>query len=184
MSDEHDFALVLNGLPEAPPVLLGITFTMEDGLPIAFCEIQAAGLGHALALGIRTVEVCGQTVLRIIDEDLVTLGDIARRVGASREAIRRYSTADRGPGGFPPPATPRRDGATFYRWTEVAAWFDVNYRDLARAEGGAGSAGAGFLSDRYASTLAYANLLLQARNLRGIDGGDPLIDLIAEGLPA
>ena len=55
------------------------------------------------------------------DEDLVTLGEIADRVGRSREAVRLWSLGRTGPGGFPPPV----DGGlstAFYRWSQVAPW--------------------------------------------------------------
>jgi transcriptional regulator with XRE-family HTH domain len=170
MTVEHVFTLVLNRIPDGSPAIGGATFEIQDGLATAYCERWADTLGQALATAIADIEACGASPLRIVDEDLVTLADIARRVDVSRETLRRYASGDRGPGGFPPPAAPGRRGAAFYRWTEVSAWLLMHY--AMRSD-----------SEAYASGLAYANLLLQARNLRGGDDGDPILRLIAEGLP-
>ena len=108
-------------------------------------------MAEAIASAVRNVESTGMVVLRVVDEDLWTLGDIADRIGRSREAVRRYATGARGPGCFPPPANPDREGTVFYRWSEVAPWLreklglDIPDPDPA---------------------LVVANLILQARQYR------------------
>lgn len=170
---EHIFTIVLDRLPEPPyngDLLSDTSFGMEDGHPIAAFDREAPSLGEAIYSAIMDLAAQNLQALRIVDEDLLTLADIARRAGCSREAVRRYSTAQRGPGGFPPPVTlGRPGGSTFYRWTEVAAWLRVN-TDLAADV------------DSYALELAYANQLLQARSLCHAGGADALLGLIREGL--
>jgi hypothetical protein len=140
-------------------------FGLEQGLSIAEFDREAPTLADAIASAVRAVESAGLVALRVLDEDLVTLADIAERIGQSRESVRRYATGERGTGGFPPPANPGRDGTVFYRWSEVAPWVrehlgvDVPDTDLA---------------------LVVANLVLQARQHRGqVAHMSALSDLLA-----
>ncbi|MFI5934501.1 hypothetical protein [Actinoplanes sp. NPDC051494] len=95
----------------------------------------------------------------------MTLADVADRLGQSRESVRRYATGDRGPGGFPPPVNPARDGTLFYRWSEVAPWVrDRLDLDVPDAN----------------PTLVMANLVLQARGVVGrVEGAPALTGLLA-----
>ncbi|HEX6076633.1 MAG TPA: hypothetical protein VFZ32_15390 [Micromonosporaceae bacterium] len=126
-------------------------FGIEQRMPIAQFDREAATLADAVASAVRDLESVGLTALRVIDEDLVTLADIANRIGQSRESVRRYVTGERGPGGFPPPVNPAREGTVFYRWSEVAPWI----RSRLRTE----------VSD-VDPALVVANLVLQARQHR------------------
>jgi len=126
-------------------------FGVEHGIAIAEFDRDAPTLADAIASAVIAVESTGLQALRVIDNDLLTLADIADRVGQSRESIRRYATGQRGDGGFPPPVTPGRDGATFYRWSEVAPWLRERL-DLAVQDPD--------------PVLVVANLILQARQHR------------------
>jgi hypothetical protein len=97
-------------------------FGVEHDLPIAQFDREAPALADAIASAVRDVESAGLRVLRVLDEDLLTLADIGDRIGQSRESIRRYATGKRGGGGFPLPVNPGREGTVFYRWSEVAPW--------------------------------------------------------------
>jgi hypothetical protein len=141
------------------------TFGTERGVPIVEFDREATSLAEAVASAVRDLEDADMTAIRVVDEDLVTLADIADRVGQSRESIRRYATGDRGPGGFPPPVNPSRDGTVFYRWSEAAPWLcqtlglDVPEVDPA---------------------LVVANLVLQARQLVSrVERASALTDLLA-----
>ncbi len=62
-------------------------------------------------------------ILRIEEDDLATMSDIARRSGRSAESVRLLVNGKRGPGGFPP-AAGRLDARTkVWRWTDVGRWF-------------------------------------------------------------
>lgn len=155
--DERD-ALFAAGCDDA-------AFSMEQGLSIAEFDREAPTLADAIVSAVRDIESARLVVMRVRDEDLVTLADIGDRVGQSRESIRRYATGERGPGGFPPPVNPGREGTVFYRWSEVAPWvrehLAVNVPDVAAA-------------------LIVANLILQARRIQGqVDNMDALRDLLA-----
>jgi predicted transcriptional regulator len=64
-------------------------------------------------------------VLRIEPDDLVTMSDIAERLGRTRESVRLLVAGERGPGDFPPPLSHLRTRNRLWRWSEVAAWAGV-----------------------------------------------------------
>ena len=67
--------------------------------------------------------VTGARVVHLEPDDLVTMSEIAERVGRTRESVRLLISGDRGSGGFPPPATHFRGRQRMWRWQEVAVWF-------------------------------------------------------------
>jgi hypothetical protein len=128
-----------------------VIFGAENGLPIAEFDREASSLTEAIVSAVRSVESVGLVPVRVIDQDLLTLADIADRIGQSRESVRRYATGERGPGGFPPPVNPVRDGTVFYRWSEVVPWIQ-EHLDVDVSDG--------------ELALVVANLVLQARQHR------------------
>jgi hypothetical protein len=139
-------------------------FGMDGGLPVAEFDREAPTLADAIASAVRDIESVGPKVLRVIDQDLLTLADIAQRIGQSRESVRRYAAGTRGSGGFPPPANPTRDGTQFYRWSEVAPWVRDNLGlDVPDSD----------------PALVVANLVLQARQHRNrVENLSALSDLL------
>jgi hypothetical protein len=79
--------------------------------------------------------------------------------------VRRYATGERGPGGFPPPVNPVREGTVFYRWIEVVPWLrDRLGLDIPEVD----------------PALVFANLVLQARRHRDrVVHASVLTDLLA-----
>lgn len=128
-------------------------FGVEGGLVTAQFDRAAPTLADAIVEAVRGLDSLGFVAVRVQDDDLLTLADIASRVGQSRESIRRYAVGARGPGGFPSPVNPdRRDGTTFYRWSEVAPWLRTKLHvEIEETD----------------PALVMANLVLQARLLRG-----------------
>ena len=59
-----------------------------------------------------------------VDQDLVSVSDIAQRVGRTRESVRLLVDAKRGPGRFPPPIGVVGDGTRVWPWAVVLEWFD------------------------------------------------------------
>lgn len=125
----HVFTLVLDRRPDdrGLDALVNAgcedaTFGVERELPIAEFDREAPTMADAIGSAVRDVESAGFAVLRVLDEDLLTLADIAARAGRSRESVRRYAIGERGGGSFPLPVNPGRDGTVFYRWSEVAPW--------------------------------------------------------------
>jgi predicted DNA-binding transcriptional regulator AlpA len=76
-----------------------------------------------LRSAIEQVEsVPGVRVARLEPDDLVTMSEIAQRLGRSRESVRLLVSGERGPGGFPPPVSHLKARTRLWRWSEVAAW--------------------------------------------------------------
>lgn len=167
----HTFTLVLNRRP-TDDELDGLyaagcddaIFGQDDGLSVAEFDREAPALADAIATAVIQIEQVGLAAVRVLDIDLVTLADIGDRIGQSRESVRRYATGERGPGGFPPPMNPTREGTAFYRWSEVAPWI----RNRLGSE----------VPD-VDPTLVVANLILQARQHKDqVDHMSALSDLL------
>src|SRR5258706_2082833 len=82
-SDEQLDALAEAGCDDA-------AFGVEHGLAVAEFDREAPALADAIASAVRGVESVGLRALRVLDQDLLTLADIADRIGQSRVSIRRY----------------------------------------------------------------------------------------------
>lgn len=154
----HVFTLVLDRHPAEAELdtLVGgscgdAVFGTDHDLSIVEFDREAPNLAAAVVSAVADVEAVGLIALRVLDQDLVTLADIADRAGRSRESVRRYVTGERGGGTFPPPVNPARDGTVFYRWSEVAPWLRARLGiEVADTD----------------PTLMVANLVLQARTHR------------------
>lgn len=86
---------------------------------------EARSPAEALVSAIVAVEraVPGVRVVRVAPDEYVTLAEIARRTGRTRESVRLLASGDRGPGDFPPPAARAAERNRLWRWAEVAGWF-------------------------------------------------------------
>lgn len=86
---------------------------------------EAASFVDAVFSATEALEsaVPGARVVHLEPDDLVTMSDIAERVGRTRESVRLLIGGARGPGGFPAPATHFRTRQRMWRWQEVAIWF-------------------------------------------------------------
>lgn len=127
---EYEFTLVIHGaLDEAAVDALfeagcdDATVGEVDGVGYTDFVRGAASFGEALRSAIEQVEsVPGLTVARVEPDDLVTLSEIAQRLGRSRESVRLLAAGERGLGDFPPPVSHLKARTRLWRWSEVAAW--------------------------------------------------------------
>jgi hypothetical protein len=74
---------------------------------------------------IKDVERAGFTVDHVEPDEFVTMAQIARRAGRSRENIRQLVGGLRGPGGFPPPVANATQRSPIYSWTDVEQWLST-----------------------------------------------------------
>lgn len=98
----------------------------EDGSFLLELDRRATSLPRALTAALHELwkALPEAIVLRVEDDDLATMADIARRSGRTAESIRLLVNGRRGPGGFPP-AAGRLDARTkVWRWADVAQWFE------------------------------------------------------------
>jgi hypothetical protein len=125
--------------------------TQEDeGTYSIGIRCKAPNLVNALVQALKQCEQAGVEIAGVVDEDLVTLRDIAERTDQTYESVRRLAKGLRGPGGFPPPLT--QGACAYYSWVNVSEWFDENYdTDLA--------------DETQAEAMNVANRILRARHL-------------------
>ena len=128
---DHQFTLVLQGNLNHDQTLDALfeagcndaTFGTVDQVGYAEFVREASSFGEAVRSAIEDVEsVPGIKVQRIEPDDLVTMAEIAERLGRSRESVRLLIQGARGPGGFPAPVSHLRAKSRLWRWSEVALW--------------------------------------------------------------
>ena len=84
---------------------------------------EAPTLEEAVASAVRDIEqVSGLNVVRLLDQDLVSMAEIAERAGRTRESVRLLVNGERGPGGFPSPVTTPVRPHRLWQWSEVEQW--------------------------------------------------------------
>jgi hypothetical protein len=116
---------------------------------VAF-DREAPTLVDAIVSGVRDLDYAGIPAGRVReDDDVVTLGVIAQRVGRAEETVRRWASGEAGPGRFPAPVVehPRRP---CYVWSEVAPWLHVHF---------------GYEAPDATLALRAVNLVLELRSL-------------------
>ncbi len=132
MMKEFDFTLVLR-VPELSEEQVDALFRAgcDDALVGAVDEIpyldftrEAGCFAEALSTAMKQVEqVLGAgCVAHIEPDELVTLADISRRTGRTRESIRLLAAGKRGAGRFPLPMRGMTSRPRLWRWSEVIPW--------------------------------------------------------------
>lgn len=101
----------------------GSIVTGSDGSTIDFTR-EAPTWAKAIGTAIDDIEstVTSLRVIGVGQEDLVSTLEISQRTTRSREAVRLWTTGQRGPGNFPAPAWESPGGEKFWRWPDVARW--------------------------------------------------------------
>jgi hypothetical protein len=125
-----DFTLRLNHMPDDEQIEALYEAGCADGTfsggsthAAADFHREAATWAEALGSAVADIEkVPGLVVIGAGQDDQVTMVDIARRAGRSREAVRLWAAGKRGPGGFPAATWTSPGGERFWSWPEVAAW--------------------------------------------------------------
>ena len=119
--DERLDALFESGCDDA---LVG----RSHGVQYLDFDREAPTIGDAILSAIANVEsVDGVEVVRIAGAGLVSMADIATRVGRTRESIRLLVEGERGPGSFPAPVNDPRARYRLWRSSDVTRWFEANY---------------------------------------------------------
>jgi hypothetical protein len=110
--------LVLVGLPEA--VLLE-----AGGVTTVRATVRAPGPAAAVSQLVETVTKAVPAAVPLrVDQDLVSVSDIAQRLGRTRESVRLLVDGKRGPGRFPPAIGAVGDGIRVWPWSVVLEWSD------------------------------------------------------------
>lgn len=100
-------------------------FGRRQGMQFAEFARRSRSLPEAVRSAIETIEtaVPDAQVVRVEPDDLVTLTEIAQRVGRTKESVRLLSEGRRGPGAFPAPVAWLAAKQRIWQWSDVAAWF-------------------------------------------------------------
>ena len=129
----HRFTLIVDGPDLQDDALIDALFEAGcddaaigrvDGIQYVDIDREAASLDRAILSAVADLErIEGVEVVRIADAGLVSMADIATRIGRTREGVRLLITGARGPGGFAAPITDPRSRYRLWRWSDVAVWF-------------------------------------------------------------
>jgi hypothetical protein len=114
--DHRSFGLVSVALPEAVLFEAGEVTTVR-------ATVRASGPAAAVSQLVDSVTKAVPAAVPLsVDQDLVSVSDIARRVGRTREYVRLLVDGKRGPGGFPAPVGVVGDGIRVWPWSVVLEW--------------------------------------------------------------
>jgi len=128
----HHFTFIVDGPDLQDDTLIDAVFEAGcgdaaigrvDGIQYVDFDREAPSLNDAIHSAVADLErIDGIDVVRIADAGLVSMTDIALRVGRTRESVRLLINGTRGPGGFPPPVTDPRSRYRLWRWSDVTHW--------------------------------------------------------------
>ncbi len=80
--------------------------------------------GQAFTRGFKTM--FPEAVMLRLDQDLVSVAEIAQRSGQDVDSVRSLIDGTEGPGGFPIPIGVVADGIAIWPWSSVAKWLTEN----------------------------------------------------------
>lgn len=127
---EHHFELTIRGeLTDARLDALvdagcdDATLSSKGDLTFADFTREAPTMLAAIISAIRAVETVDDLeVLHVDPDELVWASEIAERTSRTRQSVDQLIKGQRGPGGFPSPAT-HATRNPLWRWSEVETWF-------------------------------------------------------------
>ncbi|TDB98075.1 hypothetical protein [Actinomadura sp. 7K534] len=101
----------------------------------ASCSWPGPTLAAAIMEVVEHVEVSapGVHVLQVEADPLLTIRDIAERVGRSLDSVRHAITGSRGVAGFPS-SEMSSAGHRLWRWSKIAAWYGIDDPQLIEAK--------------------------------------------------
>ena len=123
----------------------------------------------AILSAIANVEsVDGVEVVRIASAGLVSMADIATRMGRTRESVRLLVEGERGPGSFPAPVNDPRGRYRLWRASDVTRWFAANYGQSPEFEADVVAALGACLEVRRHARLLHPEQRAELRQLVGL----------------
>jgi hypothetical protein len=175
---EFEFTLILSGVSEITDAMENAVFVAgcndallgsRDGVVFLKFGRKASSFDEAVTSAIRAVRLAGYKIARVEPDDYVSMAEIARRSGWTREYIRKLASGQRGSGGFPAPIANATRRSPIYRWMDVEEWLtkareNVN-RPLVSKQGAANKDG-GFYSGKF---VALINATLNIESLGTIE---------------
>ena len=101
------------------------TISFQKGHVIVDFAREADTAQAAIESAFDAVRRAGAVVDRVEPDPLVTLSDIASRVGITKAAVSQYANEKR-QSGFPAPAARVTSSSSLWLWAEVVEWFVTN----------------------------------------------------------
>ena len=98
------------------------TVSFQKGVLILEFDRVEKNLSHAINSAVANVVSAGCQVVRIEPDHLVSMSEIAERVGITRAAVSLYAKGDRGDN-FPAPAARVTSESPLWDWVDVSRWF-------------------------------------------------------------
>lgn len=134
---EYDFTLILAGFSQDSAGIEealfaagcdDATLAFRSGRPMLTFSRSGNSIKDAIVTAIQDVRKAGigADVIRVDVCHLVTISEIARRIGRTRQVVHQYMRGQRGPGGFPGPVCEIGAGIMAWYWCEVAFWLWKN----------------------------------------------------------
>jgi hypothetical protein len=119
LDDDATFDVITDHLSD-------LTWMEIDGRTLAVLHTDGDPIGSTVQSARQiTASLAGARVLDV-DQDLVGVSDIAKRVGVTREAVRLWVEGKRGPGHFPDPVGSagggERGSMRLWQWASVNDW--------------------------------------------------------------
>ena len=99
------------------------TFEAGGAVSVATFDRDADTFLEAVVSAINDIESAGYDVISVVDDDLVSVAEIAERLGRTRQSVNMHITGDRGPTLFPAPAFAHAGRNKLWRWADVARYF-------------------------------------------------------------
>ena len=131
-----NFTLVLRGMNKIASELEDTLFEsgcddamVHSGNGSIYLTFDRLGtsLEKAVSSAIKDVEKNQKLEVAVVEPaDFVTVAEIARRAGYSREYIRKLIKGERGNGYFPVPLAGSSSTTLIYSWVEVTSWLSVS----------------------------------------------------------
>ena len=129
----HEFTLIVEGADLQDEAVLDALFEAgcDDATvgrigPTQYLDFdrEAGSLADAVLEATDAIEgaIPGARVVHLAPDELVSMSEIAERIDRTRESVRLLIKGERGPGGFPAPATHFKSRNPLWAWTDVATW--------------------------------------------------------------
>jgi hypothetical protein len=141
----HQFTLIVEGTDLEDEAVLDALF--EAGCDDATVgrigatqyldfDREAETLADAVIEATEAIEsaIPGARVVHLDPDELVSMAEIAERIDRTRESVRLLIKGDRGPGGFPAPATHFKTRNPLWSWTDVVTWLATTDPHFAQRE--------------------------------------------------
>ncbi|MEX2375951.1 MAG: hypothetical protein WD942_10275 [Dehalococcoidia bacterium] len=141
----HQFTLIVEGADLQDEAVLDALFEAgcDDATvgrigPTQYLDFdrEAETLADAVIEATEAIEsaIDGARVVHLDPDELVSMSEIAERISRTRESVRLLIKGDRGPGGFPAPATHLKSRNPLWAWTDVVTWLAATDPDGAQRE--------------------------------------------------